>query len=52
MSLQEVYWAMTHDWYYYTGTVNGHHVVHVHDTITGRTLAFDSYYKLRIWAGY
>jgi len=55
MTLQQVYWAMAHDWYLYTGTctATGKHTVYVKDDMTaGRKLEFNNYYDLRNWAGY
>lgn len=55
ITLQQVYWAMEHDWYYYTGTrqCDGVNVVYVYDDfVKGSTLSFTDYDELRAWAGY
>ena len=55
MTLQQVYWAMTHDWYLYAGTctATGITTVYVKDDMTaGRKLEFNNYDDLRNWAGY
>mgnify|MGYP003658949710 CR=1 FL=1 len=55
MTDEQTRWAMSHDWYYYTGRrmTDNVDVVHVKDDmIAGRTLDFDNFEELYIWAGY
>jgi len=55
ITLQQVYWAMEHDWFYYSGTnsLSGEITIHVYDDmIQGASLDFTDFNELRIWAGY
>jgi len=55
MSITEVNWAMSHDWFIYAGTcsLTGCRFVYVKDDlIAGRKIKFTDYNKLRNWAGY
>jgi len=55
ITLQHVYWAMEHDWFYYSGTnsMSGAITIHTYDDMTqGGTLSFTDYDTLRAWAGY
>ena len=55
MTIQQVYWAMQHDWYIYTGTsqLTGEHTVYVKDDIVyGTSKSFKSFDELKQWAGY
>ena len=55
MTISQVNWAMSHDWFIYAGTcsVTGKRFVYVKDDmISGRKLEFNTYDDLRIWAGY
>ncbi len=49
ITLEQVNWAMEHDWYYYTGTIasTGEYVIHTTD---GNS--FTDFESLYIWAGY
>jgi hypothetical protein len=55
MTKKQVYWAMQHDWYIYTGTsqLTGEHTVYVKDDMVyGASKAFKSFEELKRWAGY
>lgn len=55
ITLQQVYWAMEHDWFYYSGTcsLSGAITIYVYDDMqVGASKAFTDYNELRIWAGY
>jgi hypothetical protein len=55
MTDKQIAWAMTHDWYLYTGKrmTDNVNVVHVKDDmVSGHTLDFDNFEELYFWAGY
>jgi hypothetical protein len=55
ITLGHVYWAMEHDWYYYSGTnaLSGEITIYTYDDMTpGASLAFTDFQDLRNWAGY
>jgi hypothetical protein len=55
MKIKEIYWAMQHDWYYYTGTstVDGARTIYVRDDmVAGGVLSFTDFNLLKEWAGY
>ena len=55
MSIRQIHWAMSHDWFIYasTNSVTGRRLVTVKDDmIAGSTMQFYSYKALREWAGY
>lgn len=57
MTRQEVKWAEQHDWFLSAGGTKIHGVVNMYvqvrdDTQHNAVLIFDSYKKLRAWAGY
>ena len=55
MTDKQIAWAMTHDWYLYTGKrmTDNANIVHVKDDmVSGHTLDFDNFEELYFWAGY
>ena len=55
MNNKEIRWAMSHDWYLYTGrrmTDNVNIVYVKDDMIKGKTLSFDNFEDLKTWANY
>jgi hypothetical protein len=55
MNNKEIRWAMSHDWYLYTGrrmTDNVNIVYVKDDMVEGKTLSFDNFEDLKTWANY